>query len=403
MSNTSDIVIAGGGLVGSALAHAIALDGHDVTLVDAIPVKNKVNASFDGRAYALALGSTKMLEATGIWDRIKDKAQPILEIKVSQGHSGCGPTSLPLHFDHAEIEEGPMGYIIEARHLIMAFSKATKEAGSIELINDEIVSQQADDKCMTLGLASGGRATCKLLVGCDGKKSGTATRAGINRVGWDYRQTALVASIKHDLPHHGIAHQFFMPPGPLAILPLPGNISSIVWSESQTTAEQFSGLSDRDFIEVLKPRFGDFLGDIRLKGKRFSYPLSLSIADRIVSERVALAGDAAHAIHPLAGQGLNIGLRDVATLAEVLSHAKRRGEDISSPAVLARYQQQRSFENLRMAIATDVINKLFSNDVLPLRIIRNIGMGMVGRMPMLRREIIREAAGLGGGLPYLMR
>ena len=403
MVDTSDIVIAGGGLVGSALAHAIALDGHDVTVMDAIAARYPIHKSFDGRAYALTFGSTRMLEAIGIWNRVKEKAQPILEIKVSQGHSGHGPTSSPLHFDHAEIEEGPMGYVIEDRHLRLAFREASGETGSIDFINDEIVAQQANEKCMTLGLASGRRATCKLLVGCDGKKSGTATRAGIKRTGWDYRQTALVASIEHDLPHHGIAHQFFMPPGPLAILPLPGNTSSIVWSENQATGERFTALSDADFIEVLKPRFGDFLGDIRLKGKRFSYPLSLLIANRIVSDRVALAGDAAHNIHPLAGQGMNLGLRDAATLAEVLSRAKRRGEDISSSAVLARYQQCRSFENVRMAMATDIINKLFSNDVFPLTIILDIGMGMVGRMPMLRREIIREAAGLGGDLPYLMR
>ncbi|MEM9846137.1 MAG: FAD-dependent monooxygenase, partial [Pseudomonadota bacterium] len=218
-----------------------------------------------------------------------------------------------------------------------------------------------------------------------------------------YAQTALVASVAHEKPHLGIAHQFFMPPGPLAILPLPGNVSSIVWSEDAGTAAAFEALSDAEFIEVLRPRFGSFLGDISLRGDRFSYPLSLSIANSFVADRVALVGDAAHGIHPIAGQGLNAGLRDVAALAQVVTEAGQRGEDIASPAVLARYQEWRRFDTTTLALTTDLTNKLFSNDNPLLRCVRDLGMGAINAVPGLRRAMIREAAGLTGDVPDLMR
>jgi 2-octaprenyl-6-methoxyphenol hydroxylase len=212
-----------------------------------------------------------------------------------------------------------------------------------------------------------------------------------------------VAAIAHDLPHNGIAHQFFMPHGPLAILPLPGNQSSIVWSETDETAARFAALPDADFMQVLRPRFGDFLGQIKLAGKRFTYPLSLSIANQFVAERLALIGDAAHGMHPIAGQGLNAGLRDVAALAQVLNEASHRGEDFAAADVLARYQQWRRFDTATLAMATDLTNRLFSNDNPLLRVARDLGMGAIGALPDLRRGFIREAAGLTGDLPDLMR
>jgi len=256
---------------------------------------------------------------------------------------------------------------------------------------------------MSVTLESGKTLSCQLVVGSDGRTSGTAQRAGIKRTGWGYGQTALVAAIEHELPHNGVAHQFFMPPGPLAILPLPGNVSSIVWSETDETAARFAALSDAEFMEVLRPRFGDFLGDIKLLGKRFTYPLNLTLANHFVAERVALIGDAAHGMHPIAGQGLNAGLRDVAALAQVLDEAKTRGEDIAAPDVLARYQQWRRFDTATLALVTDATNKLFSNDNPILRFGRDLGMGAINAMPKLRRTFIREAAGLTGDLPDLMK
>ncbi len=405
MEQHSDILIVGGGLGGPSLALALAQAGFSVTIVDAEPEAVRKNAAFDGRAYALALASVRLLSRLGLWDGIADNTQPMLEIKVSDGRAGEGPLSpFFLHFDHAEIEEGPMGHMCEDRFLRRALLEALRQTPGITPISGErVVAQEVGTGHALIRLASGRTLTAGLLVGCDGRGSGTAARAGIGRTGWGYGQTALVAAIAHEAPHHGIAHQFFMPSGPLAILPLPGNVSSIVWSETDATAAEFHALDDADFMEVLRPRFGDFLGDIALRGKRYTYPLGLSLADRFVADRVALVGDAAHGMHPIAGQGLNAGLRDVAALAQVLSDARNRGEDIGAADVLARYQQWRRFDTATLAMATDLTNRLFSNDNPILRLGRDIGMGVVGALPGLRRGLIREAAGLTGDLPDLMR
>ncbi len=404
MSTDSDILIVGGGLNGPALALALAQAGHRVTIIDALAEKTRRNAAFDGRAYALALASQRLLEAIGIWGRIAGHAQPMLEIKVSDGHAGSGPSPFFMHFDHAEIEEGPMGFMVEDRFLRRALLEAMDDEPAITRIGGAtVVDQQAGPSGVTVTLDDGRTLSGALLVGCDGRASGTARRAGIRRTGWDYGQTALVCAIAHERPHHGIAHQFFMPPGPLAILPLPGDVSSIVWSERTATAARIQALDDAGYLAALRPRFGDFLGRIELAGKRWSYPLNLTVAQDFVARRVALAGDAAHGMHPIAGQGLNAGLRDVAALAEVLTLARRRGEDIGAPQVLERYRQWRRFDTATLVAATDLFNRLFSNDNPLLRLGRDLGMGLVGAIPALRRNFIREAAGLTGDLPALMR
>ncbi|WP_300549959.1 UbiH/UbiF/VisC/COQ6 family ubiquinone biosynthesis hydroxylase [Roseovarius sp.] len=404
MEHDSDILIVGGGLNGPALALALARAGLRSTVIDALGEPLRKDAAFDGRAYALALASVRLLDNLGVWQRVADHAQPMLEIKVSDGHAGQGPAPFFLHFDHAEIEEGPMGHMLEDRFLRRALLEAMAETPLItQMSGERVIAQEVGTKGASVTLASGQTMTARLIVGSDGRGSGTARRAGIRRTGWGYGQTALVAAIAHDLPHHGIAHQFFMPHGPLAILPLPGNQSSIVWSETDETAARFAALSNADFIEVLRPRFGDFLGQITLAGKRFTYPLSLSVANQFVAERLALIGDAAHGMHPIAGQGLNAGLRDVAALAQVLDEATHRGEDFAASDVLARYQQWRWFDTATLAMATDLTNRLFSNDNPLLRVARDLGMGAIDAMPGLRRGFIREAAGLSGDLPELMR
>ena len=403
MSNDSDVLIVGGGLNGPLLGLALAHAGLKVTIVDNLPLQKRADSGFDGRSYALALTSTRLLQAVGLWDDLTDQAQPMLDIKVTDGRAGEGPSPFFMHFDHAEIEEGPMGYMVEDRHLRPALLKSLKDKGIEQLSEKTVVAQNVDATGVTATLATGELLRAKVLIGCDGRTSGTAQRAGISRTGWDYGQTALVCAIEHAEPHHGVAHQFFMPPGPLAILPLIGNRSSIVWSESTENAERINAMSDEDYTSVLQPRFGSFLGDIKLAGKRFSYPLSLSLANSLIGERIALVGDAAHGIHPIAGQGLNAGIRDIAALAEVFANATRRGEDIGSSAVLNRYQQWRRFDNTTLAIATDAFNKLFSNDNFALRGLRDLGMGIVGNLPGLRRSFIREAAGLTGDLPRLLK
>jgi 2-octaprenyl-6-methoxyphenol hydroxylase len=309
-----------------------------------------------------------------------------------------------MHFDHAEIEEGPMGHMVEDRHLRRALIEAVASTKGITLMNGEtLTAQTVDASSVTLSLASGKTLRARLLVGADGRGSGTAARAGIKRIGWGYAQTALVCAISHEKPHGGVAHQFFMPPGPLAILPLTENRSSIVWSETAEAAEKINALSDEAYLDVLLPRFGDFLGEISLAGARYTYPLSLSLAHSMTADRVALLGDAAHGVHPIAGQGLNAGMRDVAALAEVIADAQRRGQDIGSVTVLDQYQVWRRFDNTALALATDSFNRLFSNDNPLLRLARDIGMAAINAMPGARRGFIREAAGLTGDLPRLMQ
>lgn len=404
MSFDTDIAIVGGGLNGPALALALAGAGLDVTLIDAQAAAPRKEDGFDGRSYALALTSVRMLDGIGVWNAVAQHAQPMLEIKVTDGRAGEGPSPFFMHFDHAEIEEGPMGHMVEDRHLRRALMDAVSDTAGITVMNGTEVKAQAPDGAgITLSLAGGKSLRARLCVGADGRGSGTAVRAGIKRTGWAYGQTALVCAVSHALPHNGIAHQFFMPPGPLAILPLTGNRSSIVWSETAANAERIHALTDAEYLDVLRPRFGDFLGEISLAGARYTYPLSLSLAHEMVAERVALAGDSAHGVHPIAGQGLNAGFRDIAALSEVLIDAQRRGEDFGAGVALQRYQTWRRFDNATLALATDSFNRLFSNDNALIRMARDIGMGVVSSLPGLRRSFIREAAGLNGDLPRLMR
>lgn len=400
MNTDTNIAIVGGGLNGPALALALSQIGLHVTVIDTLPAPTRKVRNFDGRSYALALASMRLLRGIGIWDVVREHTQPMLEIKVTDGRAGEGPAPWMLHFDHAEIEEGPMGYLCEDRHLRQALLAAMDTSTRITQMSGETVVAQSTG---SVTLASGKTVTAKLIIGADGRSSGTAQRAGIKRTGWDYGQTAIVCAVEHELPHNGIAHQFFMPTGPLAILPLTGNRCSIVWSETDVRAAEILTLNDNDFIDALRPAFGSFLGDISVTGKRFSYPLNLTLANRFIADRIALIGDAAHGVHPIAGQGLNAGLRDVAALVDVLSGAKQRGEDIGSPAVLARYEQWRRFDTATLAAATDTFNKLFSNDNPLLRAARDAGMGIINSAPGLRRRFIREAAGLTGELPSLMR
>lgn len=404
-----DVIIVGGGLNGPALA--LALRGLRVAVVDARSPDSRAEIGFDGRAYALAAASQRLLAAIGVWGHIADKVQPILQIKASDGAVGMGPAPFFLQFDAAEMgaQVGPMGYMAEDRHLYAAFQRAMADAGVTLISGQSAVAQQVDAAGPSVGasvvLADGQRITARLIVGCDGRTSDVAARAGIRRTGWGYGQTALVTAVHHHAaPHCGVAHQYFLPAGPLAILPLAGgHHSSIVWSETDTTARAIAALGDDDFLAMLHARFGDFLGDIALAGARFSYPLNLTLANDFVRPRIALVGDAAHGVHPIAGQGLNLGLRDVGALAEVLILAKRRGEDIGALDVLQRYERWRRFDTTVMALGMDGVNRLFSNDNPVIRMARGIGMGMVNAAPALRRGFMQQAAGLAGDVPKLLQ
>ena len=404
MKHDSDVLVAGGGLNGPALALALAQAGLTVTVVDAAPERQRAEDAFDGRAYALAIASQKLLAAIGLWPALAAQAQPMNEVKAFDGRPGEGAAPFFLHFDSSELDQRPVGYMLEDRFLYRAFLDAMQAEPRITLVPaTSVTAQDGMPGGIVATLSDGRQLSAKLLVGADGRRSGVAERAGITREGWGYGQTALVAAIAHEKPHDGIAYQFFMPNGPLAILPLTGNRSSIVWSETDANAKVIAALDDEDFLALLRPRFGDFLGAISLAGPRFSYPLNLTLARAYAAPRVALIGDAAHGVHPIAGQGLNLGLRDVAALAEVVVEAARRGEDIGALDVLTRYQGWRRFDSTSLALGMDTVNKLFSNDNPILRAGRDLGMGLVQSLGPLRRGFMRQAAGLGGPLPRLMQ
>ncbi len=404
MTPQSDILIIGGGLNGSCMALAAAQSGLSVTIIDSHAPETHADPGFDGRSYALALTSQRMLAALGLWEALEQQAQPMLQIQVTDGRVGDGAAFLGLSFDAAEIADGPMGYMVEDRHLRRVLLGALAETpGITHRTGATVIDQSTDERIAGVTLADGETLTARLIIGADGRQSGTASRAGIRRTGWNYRQSALVCAIAHEKPHNGTAHQLFLPPGPLAILPLTENRSSIVWTETADMASRINGLPDEAYLQILRPRFGDFLGEISLAGARYTYPLGLTLANSLTARRLALVGDAAHGVHPIAGQGLNAGLRDIAALAHVLTHAARRGEDFASSQVLDRYAEWRRFDTATLALATDVFNRLFSNDNPLLRGVRDLGMRLVNAAPDLRQGFMREAAGLSGDLPDLMR
>jgi len=403
MEKTYDIIIGGGGIIGSMMALALSDQGLKIALIDDNPISQKTELDFDGRAYALSLSTYKMLSSLKVWDDLHQSVQPILDIKVSDGLVGYGASPFHMHFDHKEMELGPIGYMVEDRFLRYALMERLLSNKTIStFFETKIVSQTVKPGCVKLDLENGATFVGKILIGSDGLKSTTAERSGIKRNFHNYGQTSLVCAVSHDREHLGEAHQFFMPAGPFAILPLINGRSSIVWTEKSGLADQIKLLSDKDFLKELKIRFGDFRGQVRLQGKRYVFPLSLSIAKTIVSKRVALIGDAAHALHPIAGQGLNLGMRDVASLAEVIIVAFRRGEDFGAQDVLARYASWREFDRVTLYGVTHTVNKLFSNHSLVLRALRGVGMTVINNIPTVRRSLMKEASGLGNDLPSLM-
>ena len=404
MPSEFNALVAGGGAVGSALALTLAREGLRVCLIDGAPPRKKMSAEFDGRAFALSLSSCRYLEWLGFGGLLEEKGQPILSVAVADGRPESGAWPVELIFDRAEIHADHLGRIVEARHLNPALAQAVEMEPKVSLLSESrIKSIENGGGTIAADLEDGHRLEAPVLIGCDGRASPVAASAGIARTTKDYGQSALVFGVDHELPHMGMARQLFMATGPIATLPMLGNSSAVVWTESAENASWLAGLDEKDFLEQLRPRFGETLGATTLSGKRFLWPLALALADSVAAERIALAGDAAHVIHPLAGQGLNLGLRDAATLAEVLVRAARRGEDIGRVEVLERYQRRRRFDAASMAAATDAFNFMFSFDGDFARSTRQAGMAAVANLSWLRRTAMREAAGIAGDLPAPMR
>lgn len=405
-----DVAISGGGLNGTSLALALDLAGLRVALIDPVPARVQSDPGFDGRGYALALSSVQVLRALGLWPDLAEHAQPIQEVKVCDSRLGEAPAPLVMELHSGEMDEGPMGHMVEDRRLRPVLNAAVARSGVARVQAKVVGHRPGPGRCVIDLTSAGGGAEpavpqiqASVLVGAEGVGSATSARAGVRHSGWGYGQTALVCAIAHERPHGGVAHQMFLPNGPLAVLPLTGDRASIVWTETHAAATRIQALGDAEYLAALQARLGGFLGQISLAGDRFTYALSLSLAQSFVAPRVALIGDAAHRVHPIAGQGLNAGLKDVAVLAEVLALAKRRGEDIGRANVLARYQSWRRFDAVALAVATDGFNRLFSNDIPLVRAARDLGLGAVNLVPGLRRRIMREAAGVTGDVPRLMR
>eukprot|EP00439_Symbiodinium_sp_Y106_P088092 s1_g628.t1 len=399
-----DVIVAGGGLTGLPLALALAQGGLQVAVVDTLDPAVDVDPAFDGRVSSIADASLRMLDKLGVAQHLDGQLQPINDIVVTDGRPGETAAPLFLHFDHKEIGDAPLGVMVENRHLRVALRKALAGADGITLMApDKIVSFDVEPSHVSVTLESGPVLEGALLVGADGRNSQIRRQADIQTVGWSYGQSGIVTTVEHALPHDGVAQEYFLPSGPFAVLPMVGNRSSLVWTEETELADALLGLDDEGFASECAKRFGPYLGEMRPVGPRWSYPLSLQLARDYVRPRIALAGDAAHGIHPLAGQGLNLGLRDVAALADVLVDARRVGLDIGALATLDRYQRWRRFDNVSLAVACDGLNRLFSNDVAPLRLLRDVGLGIVNRIGPARRFFMRLAGGGVGDLPRLMK
>lgn len=398
-----DAMIVGGGLAGAAAALGLAEAGLGVILLDAGGATTDDAAEFDGRAYAVALASQRFWAAVGVWGRVADVAEPMIDILVSDAKIDEGASPLFLHLDHRETDDGVYGYMVEDRHLRPAVLAAMSDHERVEQRAGRVLSVDYGPGRATATLEDGGTIRASVVIACDGAGSPLGAAAGIRRLSRRYPQNGLVCAVGHEKPHHGVAHEMFLPSGPFAILPLRGDRSSLVWTETTEEAARIHALDDEAYLDELRRRFGDFLGEITLEGRRWTYPLHLSLAHEYVRPRLALLGDAAHAVHPIAGQGLNLGVRDAAALAEVLCDAARRGEDIGALDVLRRYQSWRRFDSTSFALGMDALNLLFSNDSGPIRLIRDLGMAAVNKTPKLKTMFMKMASGVSGETPKLMR
>ncbi len=396
---SADVAIAGGGLVGLSLGVALARAGLDTVVMDGEDPARTRGAEFDGRVCSIAYGSKRVLDGIGVWDGMVGDAEPILEIRVSDQDA-----PFFLHYDHREVGDDPLGWIVENRVTRTALLDAAAECAKLRHLAPVSVSELSPaGERIEAGLVDGRRISARLAVAADGRQSRLRQAAAIRTVDWSYAQTGIVCTVHHARPHRGIAHERFLPAGPFAILPMTERRSSIVWTEKASLAPHLLGLGESEFQAELASRFGDFLGALEIAGPRWSYPIALTHANRYAGERLALAGDAAHAIHPLAGQGFNLGVRDVAALAELIVDRHRLGLDIGAPDLLARYQSWRRFDAMTLIAVTDGLNRLFSNDIAPLRLARDLGLAAVNRTPRLKRLIMRHAMGVVGKLPRLAR
>ena len=411
MDKTYDVIIVGGGMAGMTLALALEAGGLDVVLVERQPFAEQLDAAFDGRASAIAYACFRQWKALGVGDALEPDACRMDEIFVTDGHwpGASSPRPMPffLHFIAGEIGERsgdePLGYMVENRRVRKALHDAVTARDIRLAVPAAVVETREDGAFVDVVLDSGETLRATLVVSAEGRHSSLRQKAGIKILRWDYDQNAVVATVRMERPHNGVAYEHFLPSGPFAILPLTGNRACIVWGERPAVAGALMTAPDALFFDHLQARFGEFLGEVELAGPKFIYPLGLGLAEEMHKGRLALLGDAAHGIHPIAGQGLNLGLKDVAALAEVLIEAARHGEDMGSDLVLERYARWRRFDNVSTSVVMDGFVRLFSNGSPVLRALRGVGIGLFNRVPALRRFVMQDAGAAAGDLPKLLR
>lgn len=408
----ADVIIAGAGMAGATLGLALASGGLTAILVDPAPFDAQLAPTFDGRSSAIAYSSFRQWKALGLGPSLEPHAQRIEQILVTDGRTPGAATGAAspfyLRFDSGEIagrtEGEPLGYLIENRRTRVALSEAVLANPSLTVLAPvRVQSVRTGPGGAEVALSDGRTLRAPLVVGAEGRGSVVRKAMGIGTIGWDYPQAGVVATVRLERDHEGVAHEYFLPGGPFAILPLTEQRASLVWTEKRARAEALRGARPEVFHAHLHRRFGEFLGHVETVGPTFVYPLSLSLAERMTAERAVLLGDAAHGVHPIAGQGLNLGLKDAAALAQVLVEASRLGEDLGGAAVLERYARWRRFDNTTLALGFDAFVHLFSNDNALLRFARGAGMAVVNQIAPARKFFMHEAGGAVGDLPRLLR
>jgi 2-octaprenyl-6-methoxyphenol hydroxylase len=393
-----DVCVVGAGPVGGTLACLLAERGVRTAVIDHAALPPMENPDFDGRAYAIAAGSRRVLQDAGLWDRLPYAPGPIRDIRVSDGKVGRPASRLFLHFDSAEVDAEAFGWMVEARSLRMAINARMAEQPNLTVHAPARARIERQDDQAIVHIDGAESFTARLIVAAEGRNSPLREAAGIRVTKLPYGQTGIVCAIAHTLPHGGTALEHFLPAGPFAQLPMAGtegapNISALVWTERDAQANRLIAMNEADFIREAARRLGPHLGEIRLLGRRWHYPLSALIAHRWTDTRLALIGDAAHGIHPIAGQGLNLGFQDIAALGALLAEAVAAGEDPGSPALLRRYQVARRPATMLMLAATDALDRLFSTDNKAIRLARDIGIASVHRLPRLKRMFMTRAMG----------
>ncbi len=396
---TAEICIVGAGPVGATLACRLASAGVSTAIIDRAPLPPMEDPAFDGRAYAVAASSRALLEQAGVWGALPLPSGPILDIRVSDGRIGRHASPLFLHFDHRAAAAGPFGWMVEARSLRRALNAHMHTLPSLSVHAPAEARVERSTAGARVSIAGGPEIDCRLVVAAEGRNSPLRRQAGIPVTAWRYRQSGLVCAIAHERPHHGTALEHFLPAGPFAQLPMAAseaaeNLSAIVWTDRSEAAARLIGLAEPDFTREIARRLGNHLGWVRPVGRRWIYPLGALHAHRYTDTRLVLVGDAAHGIHPIAGQGLNLGFRDVIALADLLIAAAHTGEDPGAAPLGARYQRMRRPDNLAMLAATDALDRLFSTDSPVLRAARDLGIAAVDRIPPLKRAFMRAAMGV---------